>query len=395
MASFIIIIILLIALAVTAGFLILVVARVYLRKSELASDTEKIISRVLDGMPMPAFEIDKKHKVIQWNTALEVLSGIKKEDVIGTDKQWKAFYNEKRPVMADLIVDEASQQRILERYPNKAGESSLIEGAWQAENFFPSLGENGKWYHFTASPIINRGEMVGAIEILEDVTERHTAEENLRYYVGQVTNLQEEERKYLARELHDSTVQTLVALIYQLDNFMAQKPDLTESQVAKLKGFYQSLKRAVDDVRNFSRRLRPPVLDDLGLIPVLEWLTGELKKSYEIDIALEISGEQRRLAPDMELVIFRIIQEAMINTAKHAMVKSANVKIYYMSDKVKVEIVDQGKGFDLPEKIGSLPRDGKLGLAGIAERVELLGGKLEIKSQKGEGTTVLVELPVK
>jgi signal transduction histidine kinase len=76
-------------------------------------------------------------------------------------------------------------------------------------------------------------------------------------------------------------------------------------------------------------------------------------------------------------------------------VKSANVKIYYLFDSVRVEIVDKDEGFDLPEKIGSLPRDGKLGLAGIAERVELLGGKLEIRSHKGEGTTVLVELPVK
>jgi signal transduction histidine kinase len=243
--------------------------------------------------------------------------------------------------------------------------------------------------------MINNGKVIGAIEILEDVTERHTAEENLRYYVGQVTKVQEEERKYLARELHDSTVQTLVALIYQLDNFMADKPVLTENQVAKLQGVYKSLKRAVEDVRNFSRRLRPPVLDDLGLIPVLEWLTGELKKSYGVEIAIEITGEHRRLDPDMELTLFRIIQEAMINATKHANVKSANVKIDYLPDRVRVEIVDKGEGFDLPKKIGSLPRDGKLGLAGIAERVELLGGKLEIRSRKGEGTAVLVELPLK
>jgi signal transduction histidine kinase len=395
MINLIIIIVLLVALGITASLLIFVVIKFYLRKDKQPSGTEVIVSRVLDGSPLPVFEIDNKHRIIQWNVALEVLSGIKKADVLGTEGQWRAFYNEKRPVLADLIVDGASDKTISAQYPNKARESLLIKGAYESEDFFPSLGEKGKWYHFTASPMINNGKLIGAIEILEDVTERHTAEENLRYYIGQVTKVQEEERKYLARELHDSTVQTLVALIYQLDNFMADKPGLTESQVAKLKGVYKSLKRAVEDVRNFSRRLRPPVLDDLGLIPVLEWLTGELKKSYGVEIAIEINGEHRRLAPDLELTLFRIIQEAMINAAKHANVKSANVKIYYLFDSVRVEIVDKGEGFDLPEKIGSLPRDGKLGLAGIAERVELLGGKLEIRSHKGEGTTVLVELPVK
>ncbi len=395
MVNLIVIIILLIALGITASLLIFIVIKIYLRKDKQPSGTEEIVSRVLDGSPLPVFEIDNKHKVIQWNVALEALSGIKKKDVLGTEGQWRAFYNEKRPVLADLIVDGANEQAILTKYLNKAGESMLIKGAYEAEDFFPSLGEKGKWYHFTASPMINNGKVIGAIEILEDVTERHTAEENLRYYIGQVTKVQEEERKYLARELHDSTVQSLVALIYQLDNFMADKPSLTENQVDKLKGVYKGLKRAVEDVRNFSRRLRPPVLDDLGLIPVLEWLTGELKKSFGVEIAIEINGEHRRLAPDLELTLFRIIQEAMINAVKHANVKSANVKIYYLFDSVRVEIIDKGEGFDVPGKIGSLPRDGKLGLAGIAERVELLGGKLEIQSHKGEGTTVLVELPAK
>lgn len=395
MANITIIIILLVALALTAGFLILVVVRVYLRKGEMASDTEKIVSRVMDGIPMPAFQIDRNHKVVQWNVALETLSGIKRADMLGTRRQWKAFYAYERPVLADLIVDEAGDEQIEEQYKNKASKSQLIEGAYEAEDFFPSLGEKGKWYHFTASPIINRGMLVGAIEILEDVTERHQAAENLRYHLGQVTKLQEEERKYLARELHDTTVQTLVALIYQLDNFMADKPVLTENQIDKLKGMYRSLKRAVEDVRSFSRRLRPPVLDDLGLIPVLEWLTGEIKKSYDIDISIEVVGEHRRLDPDLELTLFRIIQEAMINAGKYAMTKMANVRIEYLPDKVVATIADKGQGFDLPGKIGSLPREGKLGLAGIAERVELLGGKLDIKSHRGEGTTVLVELPAK
>lgn len=392
MLNLLIIIVLLVALGITAAILIFVVAKIFLRRDPHPSGTEELISEVLDGCPLPIFEINNNHRIIQWNLALEVLSGLKKADMLGTDRHWMAFYGEKRPTMADMIVSSATEQQILDRYKNNAGRSTLIKGAYEAEDFFPSLGEGGRWYHFTASPMLNKEKILGAIEMLEDVTARRIAEQNLRYYVGQVTKVQEDERKYLARELHDSTVQTLVALIYQLDNFMAGVPNLTENEVAKLKGMHGSLKRAVEEVRGFSRQLRPPVLDDLGLVPVLEWLIGEIKKTSSLEITVETKGEFRRLNPDLELVLFRIIQEALINAAKHAHAKSAHVVIDYLPDKVRVHVTDDGVGFDVPGKIGSLPRTGKLGLAGITERAELLGGRLQISSQKGSGTAVSLEV---
>lgn len=387
--------ILLVALAVTAGLLIFIVIKIFLRKNGEPGYTELQLARILDGFPVPVFEIDKDHRVTQWNRAMESLSGIKKADVIGTSAQWKAFYNENRAVLADIIADGASEADIAACYKDKAHRSSLIEGAYEAEDFFPSMGEKGKWYRFTASPVKTGGKVTGAIEILEDVTERHIAEDNLRYYAGQVTRVQEEERKYIARELHDTTVQSLVALIYQLDNFMRGNPALTEPEVDKLNAMHINLKRAVEEVRRFSRQLRPPVLDDLGLIPVLEWLVNELKKVYGMDTNMKIEGSQRRLQPDIELALFRIIQEALINCAKHAGVESANLKLEYLDGNVHATITDSGKGFNLPDKIGSLPRDGKLGLAGIEERVQLLGGNLQITSETGKGTTVHVQLPVR
>lgn len=386
--------VLLVALAITAGILIFVVLKIFSKKDGSAGGSNAFLARVLDSFPVPVFEINKAHKVIQWNIALEVLSGVKKADVMGTDGQWKAFYNEKRAILADLIADSIEGIETSGNYRDKAKKSALIDGAYEAEDFFPSMGEKGKWYKFTASPIKSGDKTIGAIEVLEDVTERHIAEENLRYYAGQVTRVQEEERKHIARELHDTTVQTLVALIYQLDNYMHGNPNLAENEINRLKAMHDSLKRAVEEVRRFSRELRPPVLDDLGLIPVLEWLTGELKKTYEMDVQMEIVGNQRRLQPDMELSLFRIIQEALINAGKHARVKAVNLKLEYMRELVRATIVDDGEGFELPDKIGSLPRDGKLGLAGIEERVQLLGGDLQIQSEKGKGTIVRVELPV-
>jgi len=389
-----VILILLIALAVTAGLLIFFVVKLYLDREDLRTSSDVILARVLGRFPLPVFAVNKKHHVIQWNKALEVLSGISKEEVMGTNNQWKAFYGKERPVLADLIADGASEEEISARYQGSARKSALIRGAYEAEDFFPLLGEDGKWYHFTASPLTSRGKVIGAIEILEDVTERHIAEQNLRYYARQITRVQEEERKYIARELHDTTVQTLVALIYQMDNFRSGKPVLTEEETAKLNAIYQRMKTAVEEVRRFSRQLRPPVLDDLGLLPVLEWLKGELKKMYEMEVEITVTGEHKRLQPDTELALFRIIQEALINAAKHAKVSSAAVLIKYLEHHIDVSVIDRGVGFDLAGKIDLLPRDGKLGLAGIVERVQMLGGKVDIDSVRGRGTTINVEVPL-
>jgi len=139
-----------------------------------------MLAKIIDGASIASFVINRRHKVTHWNTAIEALSGIKREEIIGTDEQWRPFYTEKRPVMADLIVDGASADEIEGYYRDKCKKSRLIDGAYEAEDFFPELGQNGKWLHFTASPIKdNNEEIIGAIETLEDITERKITEKAL------------------------------------------------------------------------------------------------------------------------------------------------------------------------------------------------------------------------
>ncbi len=141
---------------------------------------EQKLQMILHDFPISTFVLDKNHHVTHWNEALEQLSKIRAKDIIGTKEQWRAFYSNERPCMADLIIDQETKA-IPEWYSGKHEKSQLIDEAYEATDFFPSLGEAGKWLRFTAAPIRNSaGELVGAIETLEDITERKMAENALK-----------------------------------------------------------------------------------------------------------------------------------------------------------------------------------------------------------------------
>ncbi len=356
---------------------------------------EEMLTKIINGSPIPTFAINKQHEVTHWNTALESLSGMKKDEVVMTDKQWVAFYTEKRPVMADLIVDGASADEIEVHYRDKGRKSYLIDGAYEAEDFFPALGEDGRWLHFTASPIKdNEGEIIGAIETIRDVTEARRMQDSLRYYLSQITKVQEEERKRIARDLHDDTSQALYALSRQVDNFTRDNAALTPDQATFLKELRQQLNNTLEGIHRFTQELRPPMLDDLGLSAALRWQVSDLEKRSGIEAELTVSGIERRCSAEVELMIFRIVQEALRNVEKHAQASRVEVTIEFGKGKTKVSICDNGKGFDLSGSLADLPRAGKLGLAGMEERVRLLNGTMKIESEPGKGTRVMIEVPI-
>jgi PAS domain S-box-containing protein len=143
---------------------------------EVFSNGRQSLQSIIGSSPIPAFIIGKDHLVIYWNKALEELSGIKAEEVVGTGQQWRAFYSTERPCMADLLVDEF-QKEISHWYTGKFIRSNLIDGAYEATDFFPELGKRGRWLRFTAAIIRNsKGNVVGAIETLEDITQAKRAE---------------------------------------------------------------------------------------------------------------------------------------------------------------------------------------------------------------------------
>lgn len=144
-------------------------------------DSEACLAQIVDGSPVATLVIDAGHRLTHWNHACEVLTGRLASDMLGTANQWQAFYSSARPIMADLVLDDASEGVIDRLYHGRFRPSLLVHGGYEAEDFFPHFGEGGRWLFFTAAPLRNaRGEVTGAIETLQDVTERRRAEEALR-----------------------------------------------------------------------------------------------------------------------------------------------------------------------------------------------------------------------
>jgi PAS domain S-box-containing protein len=353
------------------------------------------LAKIVNGSAIPLFVINKEHRVTHWNTALEALTGIKGEDVIGTDDHWRAFYREKRPAMADLIVNGATAQEIEKYYQDKFKKSVLIDGAYEAEDFFPALGRKGRWLHFTASPIRDEnGEIIGAIETLIDTTERKILENNLRYYLGQITKAQEEERKSISRELHDDLSQILGSLLRRLDNLLRKEHQFGKDEEVSLQEIRDLLNQGLQSMNSFIQNLRPSLLDDLGLIPALRSLTNNIRNA-DMNVTFNVVGEERRLKGEIELSVFRIVQEALSNIRKHAQASEASVVAEFTPEGIRLTVKDNGQGFNASEALDDLPHNGKLGLLGMQERVLLLGGSMEIMSKPGEGTTLSFSIRAK
>ena len=356
---------------------------------------EEMLSKIIDGSPIPTFAINSQHKVTHWNRAIESLSGIKKEEIARTDGQWRAFYPEKRPVMADLIVDEATASVIEMHYPSKCQKSHLIDGAYEAEDFFPDLGEYGKWLHFTASPVKNEGgEIIGVIETLQDVTEEKQLQENMRFYAQLITKAQENENKRIARELHDEVSPPLLLLTQRLDSIASRtRPKLPDSIKEDLEDLRNQTIEALEGLRRCAQDLRPRILDDLGLIPALEWMSGSLIEDCGIDARVEVIGTERGFSDEMQLLLFRIAQQALSNIRRHAKASAAKVQLEFGDDNITLTVSDNGRGFEVPERIEGLAGVGRLGIMGMSERTRLLHGTLEIKSELGKGTQVIIKVP--
>lgn len=219
-------------------------------------------------------------------------------------------------------------------------------------------------------------------------------EEAHRDLLHKVITAQEEERRRIARELHDETSQALTALSVGLETAMrapAETPDDIQARLAPMKalsaGISHELQRMIQD-------LRPSLLDDLGLIAAIDWYAGSRLGVQGTRIAWETDGSERRLPTELETTIFRIAQEAISNVARHARAENVRIALEQLDEQVILEIEDDGHGFDAAAVLSARQPSGAYGLMGMQERVTLLNGDLVIDSAPGQGTRVRVAIPV-
>jgi len=159
-------------------------------RTEKLLESERVMTQIIQGSTIPTFVIDRNHRVTHWNIAMEQLSGFPAEEMIGTNRQWEPFWDQERPSMADVILDQIPEEEIRKLYGTKWRKSALIQGAYEAEVFFPKLGNKGRWCYFTAAPIkAPDGTLIGAIETLWDKTEDKKAEEDRERHNRQLAAL--------------------------------------------------------------------------------------------------------------------------------------------------------------------------------------------------------------
>jgi two-component system sensor histidine kinase UhpB len=233
-------------------------------------------------------------------------------------------------------------------------------------------------------------------ELVSMARKVQASQKSLHGYIGAITAAQEDERRRLARELHDDTIQALIALKQrvQLTQLGLSNDKRSEQEAAALQEIASLTEQTIENLRRLTRALRPIYLEDLGLVTALEMLARETGQAMDIPVEFQKQGVEIRLDPSIELALYRIAQEALNNIARHAGAKKASLYVQFSPGAVTMEIHDNGKGFEVPKSQAEYAPSGHFGLLGLYERAELIGAALEIRSTPGQGSHLSIRLPL-
>lgn len=221
----------------------------------------------------------------------------------------------------------------------------------------------------------------------EDLKRKEEMRSNL---LARVVSAQEEERRRLSRELHDGAGQMLTSLLVRLK--LLEKIEEPHQVRAKASELREAMAQTLEELRRLSMDLRPAALDDLGLVPALEWYTREIERTAGFSVETTITGLGQRLARPLEVEFYRIIQEALTNISKHARAKRVKLRLVVEDGVATLGLEDDGVGFDATATLLNPSRG--LGLLGMRERVELVGGSFHIDSMPGGGTRIRITVPL-
>jgi len=227
-------------------------------------------------------------------------------------------------------------------------------------------------------------------EMIEMADKLKSAQQSLHSYIGDITSGIENERRSLARELHDDTIQAMIAINQRIQMILMNSPKIQKGPLNELQGLVQ---QSMTNLRRMIRGLRPIYLEDLGLVASLDMLVGEMGQTATFPITFVSTGQEHRLDARIELSLYRMVQESLNNVIHHANAQHAWVEMDFLEKGLNIQIRDDGIGFVIPTNASEFPKKGHFGLLGLKERSELIHAELNINSSPGNGTTLLIRLP--
>jgi PAS domain S-box-containing protein len=343
--------------------------------------SEERFRRAFEYAPIGMTLIDPEDRWLKVNQAFCEMIGYSEHELLGM-----TFRSITHP--ADLKAYSESFRQLL------AGE----RGALYLEKRYFHKDGHIVWANASVTVVrSSAGNPLYLVSQLEDITERKLAEETLQHLSGRLLRLQDEERRNIARELHETTAQNLSALrmlLFRINDLLevSRKPLVSHLLTESL----ELAERCLGEIRTISYLLHPPFLEEMGLAAALGWYTEGFTQRSNITVTLEVPPEFARLPRDAELVLFRIVQESLTNIHYHSGSAVANIRLDRTPSQVILTITDKGRGMppEVLERVRAFGSPIGVGIAGMHERVRQLGGRLDLHSSN-QGTTVIVTLPIK
>jgi PAS domain S-box-containing protein len=342
-----------------------------------AHKTQSLLASIVESSDDAIVGLDLDGIITSWNAGAERMYGYSAEEAIG--------YH------ASMLVPPGNPDDVV-MYLEKIRAG---EGVYHYETVRQKKDGEQIDISLTVSPITDEGDrIVGASVIARDITESKRMWDNMQFYIEEITKSQENERNRIARELHDDTIQELIVLGNELDTLTSKAERLSAEEKKQLDSLWEQTQGIIAGIRHLSQDLRPPTLNRFGLLSSIEWLASKTKERSGITVEVTKQGDPRRSAPEFELLLFRMVQEALNNIWKHSSASEAQVIVEFSENIITITIIDNGHGFQVPVGMGDFAKHGKLGLAGMQERAKLLRGTVSIHSEPDKGTILKIQAPL-